>query len=80
MTPAQIKKTTLYRTLAPCIRKQDRDELAHRLAAVSKVKAAYFDGSACRLIAAFWFSESIEGHEYWWELRVRLLNAGYDCA
>lgn len=27
MTPAEIKKTTLYRTLAPCVRKEDREEL-----------------------------------------------------
>lgn len=80
MTPAEIKKTRLYRTLAPCVRKEDREELARRLSAVSVVPGICFDPLSTRLITAFCFSESAEGHEYWWELRYRLSIAGHDCA
>lgn len=77
MTPAEIKRTNLYRTLAPCIVKKDREELARRLAHAS-TQCSDFDGNKDRLIAAFCFGQTAEGHEYWWELRDRLLSANHE--
>lgn len=83
MTPAQIKKTTLYRTLAPCIRKQDREELA-RMLAMAPIEAfashGYIRGlRSSRLMFAFWWDEMPQGADYWATLSQRLRNAGHEC-
>lgn len=80
MTPAQIKKTRLYRTLAPCVRKQDRKELARMLAMVDwdKAKFGRWGGTrAVRLSSAFDWDESPQGFGYWNDLSVSLAVAGH---
>ena len=78
MTPAEVKKTKLYRTLAPCIVKRDREELARMLAMVSD--DAMWDGmTSPRLREAFWWQETEQGQDYWEALSDSLLYAGHDC-
>lgn len=78
MTPPEIKKTRLYRTLAPCVRKEDREELARMLAMVKpRYEYAIYDTES--LAAAFVWSDTPQGYEYWSELSRSLSRAGHDC-
>lgn len=80
MTPAEIKRTKLYRTLAPCIVKKDREELARMLAMVDWAPDPLFLGSASdKLTHAFEWADSPQGFYYWWVLSARLARAGYTC-
>ena len=76
MTPAEIKKTRLYRTLAPKIRKQDREEFARMLAMVPVRAWPNFGETA--LVYAFLWADTPQGRCYWLELDDRLnrYNAG----
>lgn len=78
MTPAEIKKTRLYRTLAPCVRKKDREELARMLAMVPQV--ALDEGMDSRdLTLAFIWAATPQGAKYWHELSISLQRAGHEC-
>lgn len=82
MTPAEIKRTKLYRTLAPCIVKKDREELARMLAMVpeSAKRGPGRDGfDSVQITAAFWWDETPQGSHYWRELSDRLERAGHTC-
>ena len=82
MTPAEIKRTKLYRTLAPCIVKKDREELARMLAMVDWQEAIDdgWDGvRGKRLFHAFNWFESPQSYDYWNLLSVRLMIAGHAC-
>lgn len=78
MTPAEIKKTRLYRTLAPCVRKEDREELARMLGIASDAPAKFND-QADRLLIAFVWSLTPQNASYWRELSLRLREAGHEC-
>lgn len=83
MTPAEIKKTRLYRTLAPCVRKEGREELARMLAmvpdsAVPSGESGYGWDSPY-LSAAFSWMRSPQGFDYWMKLSNRLARAGHEC-
>lgn len=76
MTPAEIKKTRLYRTLAPCARKEDREELARMLAMVSP--CPFMSGmDSVSLMSAFPWGATPQGGAYWAELYVSLREAGH---
>lgn len=77
MTPAEIKKTRLYRTLAPCVRKEDREELARMLAMVPK-EATWVGFESDSLGAAFIWS-LVPNEAFWLELKRRLESAGHEC-
>lgn len=79
MTPAEIKKTRLYRTLAPCVRKEDREELARMLAMVPGSAVRWWqDGFEARaLFIAFMWGDTPQGGAYWQELDERLCAAGH---
>lgn len=79
MTPAEIKKTRLYRTLAPCVRKEDREELARMLAMVPARELGGLDPDAIRLGQAFLWDITPQGKDYWQELYFRLYAAGHAC-
>lgn len=83
MTPAEIKKTRLYRTVAPCVRKEDREELARMLAmapAEAFASLGYIRGLASsRLSFAFWWDETPQGADYWADLSRSLRIAGHRC-
>jgi hypothetical protein len=85
VTPAEIKKTRLYRTLAPCVRKEDREELARMLAMVGGSAFESWAGvprggmESVRLVSAFWWRDTPQGHDYWKTLSLRLLGAGHEC-
>lgn len=85
MTPAEIKKTRLYRTLAPCVRKEDREELARMLAMVdwkltARDRDVQWSGlDSTKLIRAFYWEDTPQGHYYWKELSDSLNEAGFDC-
>lgn len=70
MTPAEIKKTRLYRTLAPKIRKQDREEFARMLALVPEKARQKMDADS--VLHAFVWDETPQGADYWYELYWRL--------
>lgn len=70
MTPAEIKKTRLYRTLAPKIRKQDREEFARMLAMVPLRAWPNFGETV--LSRAFFWDNTPPGGRYWSELDDRL--------
>ena len=69
-----IRKTEVYRANAPLIRRQDRREFARMLGLAKKTKCR-FDPSAKMIITAFVWSETPQGHEYWWTLHMRLKGA-----
>jgi hypothetical protein len=78
MTPAEIKKTRLYRTLAPCVRKEDWEELARMLAMVNP--ADHMSGFAGEYLrCAFLWRSTPQGRDYWLELSRRLKAAGHEC-
>lgn len=72
MTPAEIKKTRLYRTLAPKIRKQDREEFARMLALVPSLTE--WGRDSVRILSAFFWCETPQGVDYWQELHNRTLR------
>lgn len=73
MTPDEIKKTRLYRTLAPKIRKQDREEFARMLALVPKRSTDNGPGMGGeKLSAAFLWHDTPQGDGYWSQLYFRL--------
>lgn len=82
MTPSEIKRTKLYRTLAPCIVKKDREELARMLAMVPEIAKRGPGGNgfaSARIMWAFWWDETPQGSHYWRELSDRLGDAGHAC-
>lgn len=81
MTTAEIKRTKLYRTLAPCIVKKDREELARMLAMVpeSAIDYRYVGFGSDTLHAAFNWCDTPQGIWYWSLLCSRLRNAGHAC-
>lgn len=79
MTPAEIKRTNLYRTLAPCIVKKDREELARMLAIIPGTLTSGIDLEESNLRGAFVWAETPQGDHYWRELYDRLEFAGHTC-
>lgn len=79
MTPAEIKKTRLYRTLAPCVRKEDREELARMLAMVRVDHCVWLGMGGDALRRSFNWRTSPQGWGYWVKLSHRLFNAGHEC-
>lgn len=72
MTPAEIKKTRLYRTLAPKIRKQNREEFAWMLAMVPD--GAWPTFGETTLDYAFLWTDTPQGQCYWSELDDRFIR------
>ena len=70
-TVAEIKKTPLYRRLAPYIIKRDREEFARMLSLVSPIIV----DADTRLDESFYWDQTPQGHEYWCELNNRLKPA-----
>ena len=77
MTPAEIKKTRLYRTLSPCVRKEDREELARMLAMVPVGGYSGMNANCPNMTIAFTWSTSPQGYAYWHTLYKRLKAAGH---
>lgn len=72
MTPAEIKKTRLYRSLAPKIRKQDREEFARMLAMVPESAKSICGMNDSSIGWAFLWKETPQGFDYWNSLYGRL--------
>lgn len=70
-TITEIKKTALYRRLAPYIIKRDREEFARMLSLANPV---HVDADT-RLDESFYWAQTPQGHEYWHELNNRLKPA-----
>lgn len=79
MTPAEVKKTRLYRTLSPCIVKKDREELARMLAMIQLDDYMTHDFRVRNLREAITWLETPQGWGYWSELSNRLKASGHDC-
>ena len=68
-TIAEIKKTPLYRRLAPYIIKRDREEFARML---SLVPILHHFNADTRLDESFYWARTPQGYDYWAELNRRL--------
>lgn len=66
-----IRRTTIYRSIAPRVRKQDRRELA-RMLKLAREAGCNFDPDATEVISALVWSESPQGADWWWELHESL--------
>lgn len=77
-----VKNSRLYKTLKKAVRKEDRAELLRMLEMVPEKAmdgSPWGKGLECqRLINAFWWDETPQGHRYWNSLHDRLIGAGHD--
>lgn len=79
MTPAEMKKTLFYKTLAPYIRKQDRNEFARMLSMVPEESVwdwSGFPNKKSNINDAFGWYGTPQGHSYWQELDMSLARSG----
>lgn len=67
-------KTLTPEYLDLCIRVEKLDPEAAKYMWDEAPKLDRFDGSASMISSAFVFSETPQGHEYWWSLQNRLAN------
>ena len=72
-----VKKSPLYKTIAPSLSAEDRKEFARMLEiARDGYVETRFDLSQKDLAGAFIWGDTPQGHEYWSELADRLDAAG----
>ena len=68
---ADVKKSPLYKTIAPSLSREDRKEFARMLEMVENG-----DLSRTNIDAAFFWEATPQGHGYWQELAGNLDRAG----
>lgn len=75
-----VKKSRLYKTLCKSVRKEDHAELLRMLEIAAPKQTAMFDGlEASGLSHAFYWRNTQQGWDYWFELSMSLEEAGHDC-
>lgn len=75
-----VKNSRLYKTLCKAVRRQDHAELLRMLEMVPESAKRGPGGRGmehAELTSAFWWDETPQGCDYWFELRKRLEEAGH---
>lgn len=71
-----VRKTHLYKTLLPCIRKEDQKRFREELQKAADAPRADFDGGADTIGMAFWWNGTPQKRAFWNDLNRRLLISG----
>lgn len=70
-----VRKTHLYKTLLPCIRKEDQEAFRRELQQVVD-SGTRINKCASTIQSAFIWLATPQGHLFWSELHTRLLHSG----